>query len=115
MEVQPRQVQNYLATNGKSPFEDWLNSLRDSKGKAIIKSRLKRVVQGNLGDYRSVGEGVYELRIQFGSGYRIYFCQFGVTIILLLCGGDKSTQEEDIRTAKTYWEDYRRRFNAISN
>lgn len=115
MEVQPRQIQNYLTINGKSPFENWLKALRDSKGKAIIKSRLKRVLQGNLGDYRSVGEGVYELRIQFGSGYRIYFGQVGITVILLLCGGDKSTQEEDIRTAKTYWEDYRRRFNATFN
>lgn len=71
-----------------------------------------RVEAGNLGDYRSVGEGIFELRIDYGPGYRIYFGQIGITIVLLLCGGDKSTQEQDIRKAIEYWEDYRSRHDA---
>jgi putative addiction module killer protein len=74
--------------------------------------RLDRVKLGNLGDYRSVGEGVFEFRIDYVPGYRIYFGQVGLTIVLLLCGGDKSTQEQDIRKAKEYWADYERRENA---
>lgn len=73
---------------------------------------MNRVSLGNLGDYLSVGEGVSELRIDYGSGYRIYFGQIGKTIILLLCGGDKKTQAKDIEIAKKYWRDYRRRENA---
>ncbi|GAB4194869.1 MAG: hypothetical protein Fur006_40860 [Coleofasciculaceae cyanobacterium] len=65
-----------------------------------------------MGDYRSVGEGVYELRIDYGPGYRVYFGQVGTTIVLLLCGGDKSTQVADIRKAKEYWADYEKRENA---
>lgn len=112
MEVRPREIQIYLTSDGRSPFENWLSSLRDNQGKAIIRARLKRIAAGNLGDYRSVGEGVYELRINFGPGYRVYYGQVGLTIILLLCGGDKSSQELDIRMAKAYWEDYRRQENA---
>ena len=115
MEIQPKNIQNYLTADGIIPFEESLNSLRDNKGKAIIKARIKRVSTGNLGDYRSVGEGVYELKIQFGCGYRIYFAKVGATIVLLLCGGDKSTQEQDIQTAKKYWQDYRRSENGSEN
>ena len=108
MEVEPREIQIYSTADGKIPFTEWLNSLKDRKGRVIIKERLKRVAAGNLGDYRSVGEGVYELRINFSGGYRIYFGQVGSTIILLLCGGDKSSQEKDIRKAQQYWENYRK-------
>lgn len=68
--------------------------------------RLDRIEQGNLGDYRSVGAGVFELKIDYGPGYRVYFGQVGSTIVLLLCGGNKGTQERDIRKAQKYWEDY---------
>jgi putative addiction module killer protein len=112
MEVQPRELQNYLTTDGRSPFEDWYYSFRDTKTRNKIQLRLDRVKLGNLGDYRSVGEGVFEFRIDYGLGYRIYFGQVGLTIVLLLCGGDKSTQEQDIRKAKEYWADYERRENA---
>ena len=108
MEVEPREIQIYSTADGEIPFTEWLNSLKDRKGRAIIKERLKRVAAGNLGDYRSVGEGVYELRINFSGGYRVYFGQLGSTIILLLCGGDKSSQEKDIRKAQQYWKNYRK-------
>jgi putative addiction module killer protein len=68
---------------------------------------LKKLLLGNFGNCRFVGEGVYELKIDYGGGYRIYFGQVGIKIILLLCGGDKSTQDQDIQQAKKYWKDYR--------
>lgn len=111
MEVQPREIQRYIAPNGKVPFTEWLESLRDRKAKAKIKERLKRVSLGNLGDYKSVGKGVFELRINYASGYRVYFGQKGLTIVLLLLGGDKSTQEQDIREAQEYWADYEKSEN----
>ncbi|MFB2839666.1 type II toxin-antitoxin system RelE/ParE family toxin [Floridanema evergladense] len=107
MEAQPRQIQRYVTPDGRIPFEEWFNSLRNQKAQIKIDTRLRRVTQGNLGDYRSVGEGVFELRIDYGPGYRIYFGQLGSTIVLLLCGGDKNTQEQDISIAKMYWENYR--------
>ncbi len=111
MEAQPREIRNYLTAEGRSPFEEWLDALRDIRAIDKIEKRLKRVALGNLGDYRSVGEGVYELRIDYGPGYRVYFGQIGSVILLLLCGGDKTTQEQDILRAKEYWRDYERSEN----
>ncbi len=108
MSAQPLEIENYQTLDERSPFEEWLNALRDSKAKNIIKARLRRIALGNLVDYRSVGAGVCEFRIDYGPGYRIYFVQIGTRIVLLLCGGDKSTQQQDIRKAIEYWEDYRR-------
>lgn len=107
MAAQPREIQRYVTPEGKIPFDEWLLSLRDTKAQYRIDLRLNRVQLGNLGDYRSVGEGVFELRIDYGPGYRIYFGQIGSTIVLLLCGGDESTQAQDIRKAIEYWTDYR--------
>lgn len=112
MTVQPREIRRYITSDGRVPFAQWFDYLRDTKAKTKINKRLNRVSLGNLGDYRSVGEGVYELKIDYGPGYRVYFGQIGLTIVLLLCGGDKSTQAQDISTAKKYWTDYRRRENA---
>lgn len=112
MEAQPRELQRYITPDGKIPFSEWFDSLRDFNAKARIIKRLDRVGSGNLGDYRSVGEGVYELRIDYGPGYRVYFGQVGSTIVLLLCGGDKSTQDQDIRKAIEFWTDYRSQDNA---
>ncbi len=92
MAAQPREIRRYVTSDGKVPFAQWLDSLRDIKAKTKIAQRLNRVNLGNLGDYKSVGAGVYELRIDYGSGYRVYFGQIGTTIILLLCGGDKKIQ-----------------------
>jgi len=112
MEVQPRDIRRYITSDGRVPFAEWFDALRDSRAKVRIEARLVRVGLGNLGDYRSVGEGVCELRIDYGPGYRVYFGQIGSTIVLILCGGDKSTQEQDIQRAIEYWTDYRRRENA---
>ncbi|MFB2876460.1 type II toxin-antitoxin system RelE/ParE family toxin [Floridanema aerugineum] len=112
MEAQPKEIRIYLTSDNNSPFSEWRDSLRDSRAKAKIRAKLNQVRLGNLGDYRSVGEGVCELRIDYGPGYRIYFGQIGTTIVLLLCGGDKSTQEQDIRKAQEYWVDYRSRDDA---
>lgn len=81
-------------------FITWLKALRDPRAKAKITSRISRLQDGNLGDVRPVGEGVSELRVHYGPGYRIYLVQRGGTLVVLLCGGDKSTQERDIREAK---------------
>lgn len=109
MTSQPKEIRRYLTRDGKAPFAEWFNSLRDIKTKTIINMRLDRVGQGNLGDCQSVGSGVYELRIDYGPGYRIYFGQVDTMIVILLCGGDKSTQARDIRKAKEYWTDYEER------
>lgn len=109
MEAQPREIRNYQTADGKEPFDEWLNSLRDIQVRVKIEKRLSRVAQGNLGNYRSVGNGVCELKINYGAGYRVYFGQIGTQIILLLCAGDKSTQQQDIQTAKEYWQNYERR------
>lgn len=82
-----------------STYSEWFARLRDRQAKARIIARLRRVELGNLGDWKPVGESVSELRIFYGSGYRVYFTQRGEEIILLLLGGDKSTQEDDIKKA----------------
>lgn len=81
-------------------FSDWLRSLRDGQARAKIAARIRRLAFGNPGDVRPVGEGVSELRIHTGPGYRVYFVQRREVLIILLCGGDKSTQDRDIATAK---------------
>jgi putative addiction module killer protein len=90
-----------------SEFDKWLKKLNDRKAKVKILLRLQRVEAGNLGDFSSVGEGIEELRIHFGPGYRIYFRRQGEKIILLLVGGDKSSQESDIKKAKALWNQYK--------
>ncbi|MBF2027406.1 MAG: type II toxin-antitoxin system RelE/ParE family toxin [Oscillatoriales cyanobacterium C42_A2020_001] len=110
MEGKLRDVRRYLTTDGKVPFEEWFENLRDLRAITKIEARLKRVSLGNLGDYKAVGGGVFELRIRIKRGldYRIYFGQKGETLILLLCGGGKSTQQQDIEKAKEFWKDYER-------
>ena len=80
-------------------FKAWLLGLRDVKAKARIAARIERAANGNLGDSKPVGEGVSEMRIEYGPGYRVYYRQRGDVLLILLCGGDKSTQRSDIRRA----------------
>jgi putative addiction module killer protein len=88
-------------------FRKWRLSLRDKRTRALIASRIDRLAFGHAGDMKAVGQGVSELRIDHGPGYRIYFFKRGSTLILLLCGGDKSTQEKDIKTAKRLADEWR--------
>lgn len=83
-----------------SAFTKWIDGLRDNNARARIATRIRRMEIGNLGDVRPVGEGVSEARIPYGPGYRLYFIQQGSQIVILLCGGDKSTQGKDIAAAK---------------
>ena len=80
-------------------YAKWFSSLRDRHAKARIDIRIRRLSLGNPGDVKAVGEGVSELRINYGSGYRVYFVQHGQTVVILLAGGDKRTQDRDIKTA----------------
>lgn len=82
-----------------SSFHKWLTGLRDSRARARILARLDRLASGNPGDSRPVGKGITELRIDYGPGYRVYYMRRGTLLIILLCGGDKSTQAQDIRLA----------------
>ncbi|MCQ2090468.1 MAG: type II toxin-antitoxin system RelE/ParE family toxin [Fibrobacter sp.] len=81
-------------------FDDWMNDLRDTNAKSRINNRLKHVELGNLGDSKSVGDGVFEMRIDYGPGYRLYYMNVNGEVIFLLIGGDKSTQQRDIEKAK---------------
>ena len=109
MEAKPRDVRIFQSVAGDAPFSSWLARLPDGKARARIRVRIDRLALGNFGDCRSVGAGVFELRIDWGLGYRVYFAVEGPSIVLLLCGGDKSTQSQDIAEAKSYWEDYKAR------
>ncbi|MDX2232183.1 MAG: type II toxin-antitoxin system RelE/ParE family toxin [Leptolyngbyaceae cyanobacterium bins.349] len=112
MESQSRELLIYETDGNEAPFSSWLDTLRDREARARIRKRLDRVALGNFGDCKSVGEGVFELRIDCGPGYRVYFAQAEMLIILLLCGGDKSSQDQDIIDAKQFWADYKQRENA---
>lgn len=99
------EIREYIAPSGKNPFRRWLDSLA-GEYKARVQARLLRIELGNLGDFKSLGDGVNELRFDFGQGYRVYFGFDGRTIVILLCGGDKSSQRKDIAKAKEHWQDY---------
>ena len=91
-----------------SMFGTWLAGLRDRRGRAIVLARIDRLASGNRGDWEPVGSGIFEMRIHYGPGYRIYVLERGRTIAILLCGGDKSSQKRDIATAKSIasqWKD----------
>ncbi len=102
----PKKLTIYQASDGRQPFVQWLNSLRDVATIARVRVRIDRVEEGNLGDYKALGTGLFELRLSFGSGYRVYFAIDGDDIVLLLSGGDKGSQKKDIVKARDYWTDY---------
>ncbi len=95
--------------NGEEPFTEWLQSVRDKVAQARIRIRLRQVEAGNMGDCEPVGEGVTELRVHVGAGYRVYCGQHGKTMVVLLCGGNKGSQAADIKRAKAFWSDWKRR------
>jgi len=102
------EIQYYRDPNGRQPFIEWLfKSIQDRNTRNRVERRLKRLEDGNFGDCQSVGGGVFELRLHFGPGYRIYFGQIDNRLILLLCGGDKTSQQRDIEFAKSYLIEYK--------
>jgi len=108
-EVQPYAIEIYVTRRGSVPFEGWLLRLRDARARARIRARLARVRLGNLGDAHAVSGSIWELRIDYGPGYRVYYAQSGPATLLLLCGGDKTAQAADIQQAQTYWTEYQER------
>jgi len=98
----------YQTETGRYPFEDWIRNLMDIQGRAKIRARVDRLEQGNFGKHDFVGQGVSELKIDFGPGYRVYYGRVNPTTVMILCGGNKKTQRKDIRKAIEYWDDYRR-------
>jgi putative addiction module killer protein len=105
VEATPRVLRNYQSDLGVEPFQEWLRDLRDGKGRGIIRTRLNRLLEGNFSNCEPVGEGVHELKIDFGPGYRVYF-GVDANLVILLTGGDKDTQPRDIARAKEFWLDY---------
>ena len=100
------EIRYYVTRDGKTPFIDWLGKLRDPRARHRIQNQLDRLRLGLIGDHKAVGDGVNELRIHYGPGYRMYFGYSGTAIILLLCGGSKNSQQRDIVRAKRYWVEY---------
>jgi putative addiction module killer protein len=107
------QVDHYLTADGRDLFERWLDRVRDRRALVAIERRIARIERdGHLGDHKYLRDGVSELRIDVGAGYRVYYAQADELILLLLCGGDKSTQEADINRAVASWEEFQRRRRA---
>lgn len=102
-----KKVEVFKLENGKTPLQEWLNSLKDKQIKARILERIKRLPLGNFGDYKKLDFELSELRLKFGSGYRIYFSEIDNVLVLLICGGDKSSQSKDIKKAKEYLNIYK--------
>lgn len=99
----------YRREDGREPFTEWLDAVRDKVAQARIRVRLRQVQAGNFGDCEPVGEGVVELRVHVGAGYRVYCGRHGKAVVLLLCGGDKGGQSADIKRAKELWSEWKRR------
>ncbi len=99
----------YCGGDGREPFSEWLCSIKDKVAQSRVRIRLRQVEAGNFGDCEPVGEGVVELRVHVGAGYRVYCGRHGKVVVLLLCGGTKCTQTSDIKRAKVLWSEWKRR------
>ena len=103
------EVRRYVTGSGQDVLGDWLLALKDARARAKIAARIARISVGNFGDCKPLRDGVWELRIDWGPGYRVYYALLEKTCVLLLCGGDKRKQQADIRRAIAYWKDYQTR------
>ncbi|HUV70221.1 MAG TPA: type II toxin-antitoxin system RelE/ParE family toxin [Terracidiphilus sp.] len=103
------EIRHFLTPDGKDIYSDWHRKLRDTKAKIALDRRINRIELGNFGDHKFCRDGVWELRIDVGHGYRVYYAIAGIQVVLLLCGGDKRTQDTDIDRACEYWQDWQRR------
>lgn len=108
-ESKVKKLEFYVTKTGLVPFVEWFDSIKDDKFRLRIQMKLDRVSMGNMGDCKYLSEGVSEFRLDFGPGYRLYFAATDNDIILLLCGGHKSSQRKDIKRAIIYWKDYQAR------
>ncbi|MDR2014424.1 MAG: type II toxin-antitoxin system RelE/ParE family toxin [Azoarcus sp.] len=105
------EIKHYLTSDGHDVFMDWRNQVKDNTVRIAIDRRINRVELGNFGDHKFCQDGVWELRLDLGSGYRIYYAQAEKSVILLLCGGTKRSQKADILKACAYWKDWQQRSN----
>ena len=103
------ELRRYQLEDESAPVTEWLAGLRDMRARAQIEVRLRRVSAGNFGDCKPVGEGVSELRVDIGAGYRVYYGKHGPALIILLCGGDKRSQQFDIARSQAYWVNWKER------
>lgn len=103
------EIRHYVDRAGRDVFDDWLSRLADARAQAKIATRINRLAAGNFGDCKPLRQGVSELRIAWGPGYRVYFAMLGRVCVLLLCGGDKRKQSSDIERALEYLKDYKER------
>ncbi len=103
------EIRHYITADNKDVYLEWLRKLRDTTARIAIDRRVNRVELGNFGDHRFCRDGVWELRIDVGPGYRVYYAVAGRELVLLMCGGDKRTQSTDIDRACEYWQDWQRR------
>ncbi len=106
METTEKIIHEYITGEGNNLFREWFDSLKDVRAQVKIDVKIGRIRLGNFGDTKSVGKGVYELRIKFGPGYRVYYGLEGNKIVLLLCAGDKSSQKKDIKKAHIFWQEF---------
>lgn len=103
------EVLHYLTTDGEDVYQDWLDGLRDRRTRVAIQRLVDRLMIGNFGDHKFCRDGVWELRIDFGPGFRVYYAMAGDTVVLLLSGSDKREQGAEINRAVGYWKDWQRR------
>src|SRR5450755_3558550 len=103
------EIRRYLTESGRDVFAEWLSELRDLRTRAKIVARIDRLSAGNFGDCKTLRGGLFELRIDWGPGYRVYYALAGKACVLLLCGGDKRKQSSEIKRALEYLKDYRER------
>jgi putative addiction module killer protein len=108
MLVKERKILEYRNPKGNNVFRQWLFSIADKKSREIIDSRILRLKTGNLGDFKNLGSGIYELRIDFGGGFRLYFGQIDSETLILLSGGRKKSQSSDILKSYELWEGFKK-------
>jgi putative addiction module killer protein len=103
------EIRHYLTGSGRDIYQAWLDGIRDMRARVAIQRRIDRLAAGNYGDHKFCRDGIWELRIDVGAGYRVYYARAGQTILLIVCGGDKRSQATDIERAVKCWNDYLRR------
>jgi putative addiction module killer protein len=107
------EIRHYVSRSGRDIFDHWLTHLEDSRTQAKIAVRINRMAAGNFGDCKSLGQGLFELRVDWGPGYRVYYAMLGTQCALLLCSGEKRKQSSDIERARKYLKDYKERAGTV--